>query len=352
MNVRQYIFVLFLISGYANAQYKFSGQIDKNKWHDNVYLSIIDDYRHLSGIYEEQIIDKVKADANGYFEFTGNMLEDNYRIYRIHVDNCTEDLPDNTHFNGHCDDSKAILFIAKRTDTLQFPFSFDHQMFCDVKSKNEKALSLIKIDSLIDEMKYAYSAFRSEANRTLNNKKWFKTLQDFGQSLNEPLAELYIYTYLSDRRNSLHQYYLEDLKTNPFYEDLLKKLTAAYPNATYTQQYRNELNSDEFILDRGVENKAFNWNYLLYGLLFVSIVANILLLVSFKKFKKRMSNNSKEQLTRQEQNILNLLLEDKSNKEIADALFVSLSTVKTHVNNIYRKLNVQNRNEAKSLFNK
>ena len=64
-----------------------------------------------------------------------------------------------------------------------------------------------------------------------------------------------------------------------------------------------------------------------------------------------MSSNGKEQLTRQEQNILNLLLEDKSNKEIADILFVSLSTVKTHINNIYRKLNIQNRNEAKSLFN-
>jgi DNA-binding CsgD family transcriptional regulator len=44
-------------------------------------------------------------------------------------------------------------------------------------------------------------------------------------------------------------------------------------------------------------------------------------------------------------------LEDKSNKDIADTLFVSLSTVKTHVNNVYRKLNVQTRDEVKSLFN-
>jgi DNA-binding CsgD family transcriptional regulator len=44
-------------------------------------------------------------------------------------------------------------------------------------------------------------------------------------------------------------------------------------------------------------------------------------------------------------------LEDKSNKDIADTLFVSLSTVKTHVNNVYRKLNVQTRDEVKNLFN-
>lgn len=351
MNLRHCFFLLCLTSFCTQAQYKFSGEIDNTKWHDNVYLSIIDDYRHLSGIYEEQIIDMVKADTTGHFVFTGSVLEDNYRIYRIHVDNCEKNGPELSHFNGQCDESKEILFIAKNTDTLQFPFSFDYQMFCDVKSKNDKAMSLIKIDSIKDEMKYAYSAFRSEANRALNNKKWFKKLQDFGKSLNEPLAELYIYTYLSDRRNSMHHYYLEDLKTNPYYEDLLERLTIAYPNATYTQQYRNELNSDEFILDGDTENKAFNWTYLLFFLLIVSIVVNILLLLSFKKFKARMSSNGKEQLTRQEQNILNLLLEDKSNKEIADALFVSLSTVKTHVNNIYRKLNVQNRNEAKSLFN-
>ena len=201
-------------------------------------------------------------------------------------------------------------------------------------------------------MKYAYSTFRSEANRNLNNKKWFKTLQDFGKNLSEPLAELYIYAFLSDRSNSLHQYYFEDLKTNPYYEDLLNRLEVSYPNSVYLNQYKNELNSDEFILDRDVAQKSFNWNYLLYFLLFASVLTNILLFISFKKFKANKSKNVRSQLTRQEQNILNLLLDDKSNKEIADALFVSLSTVKTHVNNIYKKLNIQNRNEAKSLFNK
>ena len=348
-----YCFLAFILAiCYANAQYKFSGQVDNSKWHENVYLSIIDDYRHLSGVYEEQIIDKVEADSTGYFEFTGSMLEDDYRIYRIHVDNCEEEQQELTHFTGHCDESKEILFIARNTDTIQFPFSFDYQMFCDVKSKNQKAIALVKIDSLKDEMKYAYSTFRSEANRSLNNKKWFRTLQDFGKSLNEPLAELYIYAFLSDRSNSLHQYYLEDLKTNAYYEDLLNRLESYYPYSPYVHQYRNELNSDEFILERDGENQTFNWNYLLYFLLFSSVLANIILFKSYTKFKTNVINNNRDMLTRQEQNILNLLLEDKSNKEIADTLFVSLSTVKTHINNIYKKLNVQNRTEVKSLYSK
>ncbi|HEY5689467.1 MAG TPA: helix-turn-helix transcriptional regulator, partial [Yeosuana sp.] len=40
-----------------------------------------------------------------------------------------------------------------------------------------------------------------------------------------------------------------------------------------------------------------------------------------------------ENLTKQEQNILALILENKSNKEIAEILFVSVSTIKTHINN-------------------
>ncbi|AND80166.1 helix-turn-helix domain-containing protein [Streptococcus pantholopis] len=51
------------------------------------------------------------------------------------------------------------------------------------------------------------------------------------------------------------------------------------------------------------------------------------------------------QLTKREKEIFLLLLEHRHNQEIADALFLSLGTVKTHVHNIYVKLNV-NRREA------
>ena len=138
------------------------------------------------------------------------------RIYSIHIDKCSEATQDANHFNGNCSDSKEIIFIANNTDTLKLPFSFENQVFCDINSTNEKANAFVKIDSLKADMRFAYGEFRSEANRKLNNKKWFKTLQDFGKSLNEPLAELYIYSYLSDRTSDLHNYYVEDLKSNNY----------------------------------------------------------------------------------------------------------------------------------------
>ena len=44
--------------------------------------------------------------------------------------------------------------------------------------------------------------------------------------------------------------------------------------------------------------------------------------------------------------MLALIAAGEANQEIADRLFVSTSTVKTHVNNLYRKLGVRSRTQA------
>lgn len=51
-------------------------------------------------------------------------------------------------------------------------------------------------------------------------------------------------------------------------------------------------------------------------------------------------------LSEREREVLKKIGEGKRNKQIADELFISLSTVKTHINNIYRVLKVSNRKEA------
>ncbi len=44
--------------------------------------------------------------------------------------------------------------------------------------------------------------------------------------------------------------------------------------------------------------------------------------------------------------VLDLINNGLTNKEIAGKLFIALSTVKTHINNIYKILEVKNRREA------
>jgi LuxR family maltose regulon positive regulatory protein len=53
-----------------------------------------------------------------------------------------------------------------------------------------------------------------------------------------------------------------------------------------------------------------------------------------------------EPLTNRELDVLDLLAQRLSNKEIAEKLFLSTTTVKGHLQNIYGKLNVKKRREA------
>ena len=55
---------------------------------------------------------------------------------------------------------------------------------------------------------------------------------------------------------------------------------------------------------------------------------------------------SGEGMTAREIDVLKLLARGRSNKEIGTALFVSETTVKSHVRNIFTKLNVMSRTEA------
>jgi len=56
--------------------------------------------------------------------------------------------------------------------------------------------------------------------------------------------------------------------------------------------------------------------------------------------------HSPEELTEREVDVLRLLAQGKSNKEIAYALSIGEKTVKTHVSNILSKLNVSSRTQA------
>lgn len=57
---------------------------------------------------------------------------------------------------------------------------------------------------------------------------------------------------------------------------------------------------------------------------------------------KRKSAKLQPAITQREREVLNLIIEELSNQEIADRLFISLRTVETHRYNLLQKLNAKN----------
>lgn len=67
---------------------------------------------------------------------------------------------------------------------------------------------------------------------------------------------------------------------------------------------------------------------------------------AIERWGKLKKPHSGIDLSTREQDTLKLIAQDLSNQEIADKLFISLNTVKTHLKNIYSKLEVDNRSRA------
>ncbi len=94
-------------------------------------------------------------------------------------------------------------------------------------------------------------------------------------------------------------------------------------------------------------------------------VSLFLVAVYFQVNKKQISNLSNQikersklkdegkdalldELTERQREVYDLIIMGKTNKEIMIDLFIEQSTLKSHINQIYRKLDIKNRRELKS----
>ncbi len=66
------------------------------------------------------------------------------------------------------------------------------------------------------------------------------------------------------------------------------------------------------------------------------------------KIKSKEIDSLINGLTARQKEVYDLIISGKTNKEIIAELFIEKSTLKSHINQIYRKLNIKSRNELKS----
>ncbi|MBK6544422.1 MAG: helix-turn-helix transcriptional regulator [Saprospiraceae bacterium] len=98
---------------------------------------------------------------------------------------------------------------------------------------------------------------------------------------------------------------------------------------------------------------------------FMIVISSFLVTIYFQINKRKissLSNEIKEQskiksegfdallngLTERQREVYDLIISGKTNKEILTELFIEQSTLKSHINQIYGKLNIKRRSELKS----
>ncbi len=138
----------------------------------------------------------------------------------------------------------------------------------------------------------------------------------------------------------------EDYEKNPyFYSTIQNELKDKYLSTSYYLQFQEEISKVSISAINANYQFHKKLNYLLGVLVLLLSAALIMLLFKNRKQQKQEVINEVSTLTNQEEKIAKLICDGLSNKEIASALFISSSTVKTHIRNLYSKLEVSNRQQ-------
>lgn len=98
----------------------------------------------------------------------------------------------------------------------------------------------------------------------------------------------------------------------------------------------------------------FEFEYYIAGAVIVALITGVVLTRKYYQHELPVhaDHNPLDGLTAKELRVLELIASGKSNKEIAAANYIEISTVKTHINNIFFKLGVKNRKDATKVYHR
>lgn len=337
-----FYFFLLLFGKVSYSQYSISGYLDTPEKNKKVYLSLLQ-FNEINAIGPDQIITSTVTDSLGYFSFEGKLLSDKHALYRIYsnVDEGIEGVQkyDAENFKNFHN------FIFSNKDTIVFQKN-NKFWFSSNTNTNPIDAEWKTYGTYIQKLRQEFSDFNNQKINNETTEQYLRELKSFViEKETHPLTTLILLGSLP--KNT----FKKDLNGDPeFYVQLLGELNNYYDNTFYASQYRGFL--DDLYRSETKAELAF-FKKLSYGLVVLCLlfcVGIIFLFLKLKQAKTMQPVPVDFSLTSQEVKVAELIVADKTNKEIATELFISLNTVKTHVRSLYAKLEVNNRTEFVEKF--
>ncbi len=301
------------VSGYVNLDHP-------EVWEQKVHLSKVD-INNKTEVHHSEIIASALLNKDGFFAFGKELFAKKNNVYKLHINplsSVEKKIISNTIKNYK-------LFILSKNDTIHFKKG--KKLFGSYKNSN-------KADQEWQKLKKFEAKYDIQSNNFDPKQYLIETRGYVKDSLHILLVKLISIKKLDDQ-----QLLETDIKANPkYYLNLLDELKSSDLDPK-TYQY---LESKLAFMTQQITDRKYTISLWTNGVAMGVILALFFVIVRYRKNSK---SDSSIPLSKQEIAVKELIVSGKTNKEIANELFISLSTVKTHITNIYSKLNIANRQE-------
>lgn len=256
---------------------------------------------------DSKIIAPIPIDKNGFFNLN-KVLSEKQELYFIYLNN---------------NPITSQEFIFSNNDSIFFQKSnMPFTVFENTNQADKEWRKLKVFKNRLDTSKF-------------NQKKYLSEIRIYSKDSLQILAVKLLSTKELDNKKLLEK---DILLNTGYYIHLLEELKLSDINPDEYTFLENKLAIQT--LKKATKKYAISkWVNIALGFLVLGLMIYI---YSSKRIRKVTTVDN---LSKQEINIKNYILRGKSNKEIADELFISISTVKTHITSIYNKLNISNRGE-------
>jgi DNA-binding CsgD family transcriptional regulator len=297
-----FLFIQLLINtAYGQRHAVLSGYVKPDTtWLKKVYISRITDFNLMYTASDKLIIAEGEVDSTGHFTIQVPSAREE-TLYRIHMVKKRD--PVSTLIIGS-EDENHVFFIAGDSAKIYFRSTGNGGTFSQAYISGGMANK---------ELNALLYAIRNNSNRDSLKNQLVNAVEHDSSELVGLFATYSMFALNAEQKARISTALKRYHANNPY-------------GSRIFEEYKT--NSYRFLISLVAFIATLTFGWFLYG-----------------SYKKNRVAKISQALSQRESNFVRLILDGRTNKEIASELNIELSTVKTHVNNIYAKLKVGNRKE-------
>ena len=328
------VIILFVtLVGQTKAFSQSVGNISGNlilddSWDRKIYVSYIKTFEKEYAVSNDLILTSSVIDSLGNFAIDLSNIPAKWSLLRLHI--VKKGVPPNSLVIGSKDEN-FIFLMAKQDSELELFNTEGIPIFSNTRVEGAdyiKAFDYIKkLANYTNSINYENSVIEKEFIKEVVSEK----LKVVADTCSNPLVSLYA-IYQTD-------FQTDYLKNPKFYKTYLSKWEQE--NNSYFTSFRQKFP----MINTSSASKISTKNIILL----LSVVSMIV--VGFLVYYKNKHQKIKT-LSVQERKIFDLIRKGFSNKEISAQCHIEVTTVKSHIGNIYSKLKIKSRKEAMNLKTK